>query len=497
MRETCDYLALDLGAASGRAVVGRFDGEKLGLSALHRFPNGPVRVFDSLYWDVLRLFDQVKQALGTYSRRSGGHLDGIGLDTWGVDFALLGRDDSLIENPHHYRDPRTEGMLEVAFQRLPREEIFQYTGVQFMEINTLYQLLAMKLGQDPALDQAHALLMMPDLLNFWLTGVKVCEFTDATTSQFYDPRQRDWARPLLKRLGLPTHILLEVVEPGTVLGPLCPQIAEETGLGGVSVVAPACHDTGSAVAAVPARGRGFAYISSGTWSLMGVEVSEPVINEDSLAFNFTNEGGVGGTFRLLKNITGLWLVQECRRTWAQAGEELSHAQITGLASQAPAFKSLLDPDGHEFLRPGDMPSRIREFCKRTGQPTPESKGEILRCALESLALKYRWVLEKLEIMLGERLQTIHVVGGGSQNQLLGQLTADATERPVIAGPAEATAVGNILMQALARGRISSLSEGREVVRRSCDVAIYEPRATPGWDDAYDSFLRIMNQAAGA
>jgi rhamnulokinase len=493
MKQTSNFLAFDLGAESGRAVVGRFDGEKLELSTLHRFSNGPVQVLNSFYWDVLRLYSEMKQGLAIYRRQVGTELDGIGLDTWGVDFALLGRNDVLLGNPHHYRDPYTEGMLHAAFERVPREEIFQHTGIQFMEINTLYQLLAMKLNADPTLVQAETLLMIPDLFNFWFTGNKVCEFSDATTTQFYDPRQCSWAYSLLERLGLPTHILQSLAQPGSVIGPLRSEFAEDTGLDGTPVIAPACHDTGSAVAAVPARGDGFAYISSGTWSLMGVETTQPVVSADSLRYNFTNEGGVCGTFRLLKNIMGLWLVQECRRTWAQGGAELSYAEIVALASQAPAFGPLLEPDSHDFLRPGDMPSRIQEFCARTGQRLPETKGEIVRCALESLALKYRWVLEKLEIMLERRLPTIHIVGGGSQNQLLCQLAADATQRTVVAGPVEATAMGNILMQALARGRIASLAEGREVIRHSCEVTTYEPRSASGWDDAYARFLTIREQ----
>ena len=493
MNKTSNYLAFDLGAESGRAVVGRFDGNKLELSTAHRFPNGPVKVLGSLYWDVLRLFSELKQGLALYRRQYGSSLDGLGLDTWGVDSALIGRNDALLGNPHHYRDPRTEGMLKAAFARVPREEIFQHTGIQFMEINSLYQLLSMRLSDDPTLEKVEALLMMPDLFNFWLTGIKACEFSDATTTQFYDPRKRDWARPLLEKLGLPTHILQQVVQPGTVLGPLLPEIGEEAGLEGAPVIAPACHDTGSAVAAVPAKGEGFAYISSGTWSLMGVEAPEPVISKDSLAFNFTNEGGVCGTFRLLKNIMGLWLVQECRRTWAQEGEELSYGELTDLAAKAPAFGPLIEPDSHDFLRPGDMPARIRAFCARTGQKTPETRGEIVRSALESLALKYRWVLEKLEIMQARPLQTIHILGGGSQNQLLCQLAADATQRLVIAGPIEATAAGNILMQAIARGHIASLAEGREVVRRSFELATYEPGSAAGWDEAYERFLAIREQ----
>ena len=496
MPKTSNYLAFDLGAESGRAVIGRFDGTHLELATLHRFPNGPIRVFGSLYWDVLGLFQEMKTGLRQYKQEIGEPLESIGVDTWGVDFGLLGPNDELIANPHHYRDPRTEGMMAAALARVPREEIFAATGIQFMEINTLYQLLAMKLRGDPALAQAETLLMMPDLFNYWLTGIKACEFSEATTSQFYDPRQRGWARPLLERLDLPTHMLKDVIEPGTVLGPLHGAISEESGLEGVEVVAPACHDTGSAVAALPATGSSFAYISSGTWSLMGVESPQPIINEDSLNFNFTNEGGVCNTFRFLKNIMGLWLVQECRRTWAQTGDDLSYTELTEMADRAPAFGPLVEPDAHDFLRPGDMPSRIRAFCVQTGQKPPGTRGEIVRCALESLALKYRWVLGKLELLMGRPLETIHIVGGGCQNRLLCQLAADATQRPVVAGPVEATAAGNVLMQALARGRVGTLAEAREVVRRSFEVLTYEPRPPNGWDTAYGRFLTLREQTPG-
>ncbi|NLG48807.1 MAG: rhamnulokinase [Chloroflexi bacterium] len=493
MKQTSNYLALDLGAESGRAIVGRLQDDKLELTPIHRFPNGPVRVLDGYYWDVLRLFAEMQQGLLIYRNQYGSDLDGIGIDTWGVDYGLLDKNGALIGNPRNYRDPRTDGMLQAAFERVPREEIFEATGIQFMQINTLYQLLSMKLSGDEALEQAQTLLMIPDLFNYWFTGVKTCEFSIATTSQFYDPRQRDWATSLLNKMGLPTDILQPIIQPGTIVGNLLPHIAEEAGLHDVPVIAPACHDTGSAVAAVPAHGDDFAYISSGTWSLMGIEATEPIISAESLAFNFTNEGGVCGTFRVLKNIMGLWLVQQCRRTWAQEGEELSYSEITEMAAQAPAFGPLIEPDAHDFLAPGDMPSRIRAFCARTGQRQPETKGEIVRCALESLALKYRWVTEKLEILSGKSLRAIHILGGGSQNQLLCQFAADATQRPVIAGPVEATAMGNVLMQAIARGRLASLAEGREVVRNSCDLLTYEPQTSAAWDDAYGRFLKIREQ----
>ncbi len=494
MARAIGLLAFDLGAESGRAVLGRFDGKKLELSEVHRFPNGPVRVSDSLYWDVLRLWSEMKHGLRLCARKYRTELAGIGVDTWGVDFALLGADDSLLGNPHHYRDPRTEGMMEEAFRRAPREEIFERTGIQFMPLNTLYHLLAMAVHKAPALQVAKTFLMMPDLFNFWLSGRKVCELTDATTTQFYDPREGTWSRPLFENLGLPFHILPEIVPPGTILGPLLPSVSNEVGLlGKVPVIAPACHDTGSAVAAVPARAGDWVYISSGTWSLMGAEITEPIINAQSLTYNFTNEGGVCGSFRFLKNIMGLWLVQECRRTWTQAGEEFSYEELTEMAARAEPFTALVDPDHQAFLRPGDMPARIRAFCERTGQPVPETRGAIIRCALESLALKYRWVLERLEEILGRKLQVIHIVGGGMRNRLLCQLTADATRRPVMAGPAEATAIGNILMQALTLGHIASLEEGREIVRRSFDVVTYEPRDPARWDEAYVRFLKVLEQ----
>jgi rhamnulokinase len=490
MSATGNYLAIDLGAESGRAVIGRYDGERLTLTPIHRFANGPVSVLGSLYWDALRLYSEIKAGLALYRRQVDEPLESIGIDTWGVDMALLDANGQLLANPRHYRDPRTDGILQAAFERVPREEMFEYTGLQFMQFNTLFQLYAMRLAGDPTLDAADALLMMPDLFNYWLTGVRACEFSAATTTQFYDPRRQDWARPLLDKLGLPTGMLQEIVAPGTVLGPLHPTVADEVGLRGVSVIAPACHDTGSAVAAVPAHGADFCYISSGTWSLMGVESPRPVISADTLAFNFTNEGGVCNTFRVLKNIMGLWLVQECRRTWAQEGNELSYSELTAMAAAAPAFGPLVEPDSNDFLRPGGMPERIAAFCARTGQRPPQGKGEMVRCALESLALKYRWGLEKLEQMMGRRLDVIHIVGGGSQNELLCQLTADATQRTVVAGPVEATAAGNVLMQMLAGGRIASLDEGREMVRRSFELGSYEPSPVAGWDEAYGRFLGI-------
>lgn len=495
MTKTANFLAFDLGAESGRAVAGRFDGEQLSLEEVHRFPNGPTRIHDSLHWNVLSLFAGIKNGLAKAAGEDGLELSAAGLDTWGVDFGLLDRAGNLIGNPYHYRDKRTDGMVEKAFEIVPREEIFQQTGIQFMQLNTLFQLLAMARQKSPALEMADTLLMMPDLFNYWLTGQKTCEFTIASTSQCYNMGQGRWATSLLEKLGLPTHIFLDVVQPGTELGLLLPSVAEEVGLaGGIPVIAPGCHDTASAVAAVPVAGsdkNSFVYISSGTWSLVGVEAARPVINEKCLAYNFTNEGGVQNTIRLLKNVTGLWLVQECRRTWARQGEELSYEQLTRLAAGAAPFTALVNSDDVSFLAPGDMPARIRDFCTRTGQTPPGSIGAFVRCALESLALKYRWVVEKLEELTGHPITVIHIVGGGTQNRLLNQFTADATGRPVVTGPVEATAIGNILMQMLAVGQINSLSEGRDLVRRSFPVGTYQPEQPGAWSQAYQRFLKLL------
>lgn len=487
MSAQAHFLAFDLGAESGRAVLGAFDGERLELSELHRFPNGPVRILDTLHWDVLRLFQEMVAGL---AKAAPYDLAGIGVDTWGVDWALLDATGSLVCTPHHYRDRRTEGVMAEVLAQVPRREVFERTGIQFMEINTLYQLYAMSRRQPELLAAARTLLMMPDLLNYWLTGEKVCEFTAATTSQFYDPRARGWATALLGRLGLPHHILAPVVPPGTVLGPLLPAVREEAGVGEVPVIAPACHDTGSAVVAVPAASDDFCYISSGTWALQGVEVRAPVITPATLEHNFTNEGGAGGTFRLLKNIVGLWLVQECRREWAREGRELSYDELTAMAAAAPAFGPLVNPDHADFMPPGDMPARIQAYCRRTGQQVPQSRGEIVRCALESLALRFRAALEQLEEITGRRLGPIHIVGGGCRNSLLNRFAAAATGRQVLAGPVEATAMGNIVVQAVARGYLASLQEGRDLVRRSIDLQVYDPHDTARWDEAYDRFRHL-------
>jgi rhamnulokinase len=483
-------LAFDLGAESGRAVLGLLDGRRLRLEVVHRFPNGPVRTLDTLHWDVLRLHAEMLAGLRRCAAEHGG-IDSVGVDTWGVDFALLGRGGTLLGNPRHYRDPHTEGVMEEAFSRVSRQEVFRQTGLQFMRFNTLFQLLALQRDRSPLLDAAETMLFMPDLFHYFFTGVKVNEFTDASTSQLYDPTARGWAYPLLRAFGLDSRILAAIVPPGTVLGPLRVSVATETGVQPVPVVAPASHDTGSAVAAVPASGESWAYISSGTWSLMGAELAAPLINDQVQRFNFTNEGGVSGTIRFLKNIMGLWLVQGCRRAWERAGQNYTYPDLARLAEAAPPFVSVIDPDDGSFILPASMPAAIAEFCRRTGQPVPAEPGAVVRCALESLALRYRWVLERLEELLGRRLDVIHIVGGGCQNTLLCQLAADACNRPVRAGPVEATAIGNVLVQAIGLRLLGSLADAREVVRESFEVVQYEPRHPAEWQGPYERFLQFL------
>ena len=484
------YLAIDLGAESGRLILGSLEGERLSLEEIHRFPNGPVRIHGHLHWDVLRMWSEILHGLRLAGRKTGG-LASLGVDTWGVDFGLLDDAGNLLGNPYHYRDNRTDGMLETAFERLSRQEIYRQTGIQFMQINSLYQLLAMRLENSPELDCASTLLTMPDLFNFWLTGRKASEFTIATTTQCYNPVAADWAWDVLDALDIPQRLFQPLVQPGIVLANLRSDVAREGELASLPVVAVGSHDTASAVAAVPAESSRIVFISSGTWSLVGSETTRPVISEQSLSFNFTNEGGIGGSFRFLKNISGLWLVQEFRRAWAAAGQEYSYADLTRLAAEAPSFRSLVDPNSAVFLSPGEMPGRIRGYCKERGQPVPETVGEFVRCALESLALAYRKTIGQLEQALGYPLEAVHIVGGGSLNRLLNQFTADATGKLVIAGPVEATAIGNLLVQAMALGRLSSLAEARQLVRRSFPLEVFEPGQREVWEEAYRRWLKLQ------
>ncbi|NLG38023.1 MAG: rhamnulokinase [Clostridiales bacterium] len=485
-----NYLAFDLGASSGRAILGTLNDGKLSLRELHRFENVPVKIGAHLYWDTPGIFNELKNGLRAYARLDAGPLSGVGIDTWGVDFGLLDHNDELIGNPIHYRDDQTDGMMEKVFERISRREIYRTTGIAFMRINTLYQLAGMKERGSVSLANASTLLFMPDLLAWMLTGKKGTEYTIASTSQLLDVEGLAVSAPILKALGIPESLFSPIVQPGTLRGPLLQSIAEETLVGDVPVYAVAGHDTASAVVAVPAEGSRHAYLSSGTWSLMGIENDAPVVSDDSLEWNFTNEGGAFGKYRILRNIMGLWIIQECRREWSRQGEKVSFDALTQQAAEALPFKALINPDDDRFFAPGDMPGKVREYCRETGQSVPETRGEIVRCVLESLALRYRWCMERLERLSGQSLDRLHIVGGGIQNRLLCQLSASAIGRPVIAGPIEATAIGNILMQAAADGELSGLAEIRETVRRSFAPETYHPNDKPAWDAAYERFLEI-------
>jgi len=487
------YLAVDLGAESGRVMAGIWNGKKLQLEEINRFPNGAVALGETIRWDVLRLWAEIQNGLTLAGKKFGKQIVSVGADTWGVDFVLLNQQDEILGQPYHYRDARTRGALERTFQKVPRAEIFAQSGLQFMELNSLYQLLAWQEHSPAILDAADTLLFLPDFLHWAMCGVKKAEFTIASTSQFVHPLRRDWSLPLLKKLGLPTHFLPKIVPPGTTLGKFRKSLAERTGLVGVKVVAPPSHDTASAVAGVPTANTGkanWAYISSGTWSLMGVEVNKAALSPRALELNMTNEGGIDGTYRLLKNIMGLWLVQQCKRSFDAAGKKYDYAQLAALAAKAKPLRSIVNLNDPRFLNPPDMPKAIQEFCRETKQPIPKTEGELIRCAYESLALKYREVLGSLEALTGEPIEVIHIVGGGSQSQLLNQFAAAACQRPVVTGPVEATAMGNLLTQIRADGELGSLAEMREVVRASSSVQRYDPAA---WNEAAERFAEIRRR----
>lgn len=418
------------------------------------------------------------------------HPESIAFDTWGVDFGLLSPDGSILGLPYAYRDSRTEGAVEEFFKKIPRRRVYELTGIQFLPFNSLFQLFSMKRDNSPLLEASSDLLFMPDLFNYLFTGKKKTEFTFATTSQLYNPRQKDWDDELFAALGVPKSIMQEVVKPGTQIGILNQAVCRETGMSEMPVVAVASHDTGSAVAAVPAQGEDWAYISSGTWSLIGVEVKQPIINDQALDLNFTNEGGIQGTFRFLKNIVGFWPLQECRRAWASK-RLYTYDELTEMAISAQPFRELVDFDWPGFLNPPDMPEAIRQYCKKTGQRTPESEAEFVRSILESLAVKYRLTLDQLKQISPNPLRRIHIIGGGAQNRLLNQFTANATGLPVIAGPVEATSAGNIIVQALCSGKVSSFSEMREVIRNSFRLERYEPEQSSEWDSACERFRNIV------
>ena len=472
-------LAVDLGAESGRVMAVEYDGRSFHLQELHRFPNTTVTVRGTLHWDFLRLWRDIQNGIEKGKEVQPASL---GVDTWAVDFGLLDSQGHLIGNPVHYRDGRTEGMMECVFSRVPKRDVFAGTGIQFMPINTLYQMMSLVESRSPQLQIADTFLTAPDLLNYWLTGEKVCEFSNATTTQMLSARSGNWAVDLLNRLSIPTHILPEVVPPGTRLG----------SYEGISVIAPACHDTGSAVAAVPAQSENVAYVSSGTWSLVGLEVEKPVIDEVAFRANVTNEGGVYGTYRLLKNVMGLWIWQQCRATWQQQGEEYSYHELTAMAEAAEAHTAVINPNASVFLSPGDHPQRIRTLCQQSGQPVPETKGAIVRAVLEGLALAYRDVVATLTAVSGRQVEVIHIVGGGSQNELLNQMAADATGLPVVAGPTEATVIGNALVQLITLDELKDIHEARQLVARMEGLKRYEPGNTAGWDEAYTLYKKLLS-----
>jgi rhamnulokinase len=481
-----NVLAFDLGASNGRAVLGQFDGEKLQTVDIHRFPNDPVRVQQRLHWDILRLLHEIKQGL----LQNHHTIESIGIDTWGIDFGLIGANGELLGNPYHYRDAQTQGIMEEVWQFLSKEEIFRLTGIQHMQINTLYQLYAMRKANSPLLNQAETLLLIPELLRYFLTGERHSEWSIASTTQLCNPHARTWDMELIKRLGLPTHLFLNPVAPGTATGTLLPSVSEEVGIAELPVIAVAEHDTASAVVAVPAEREDFAYLSSGTWSLVGTEISQPILSQQAMEWNVTNEGGINGTTRLLQNATGLWLIQECRRAWRNEGKHISFEDEGTLITQAQPCKALINSDHLMFISPPHMPKQIQLYCKETGQAVPETEGEILRSIVESLALRYRMVLEKIEQLVQKRFAGLHVVGGGAQHKQLCQYTANALARPVWAGQRESAAIGNILVQYQALGHISNIRQARQIVRNSFPIVTYEPTDTAMWDDTYAKFLKL-------
>ena len=469
-------IAIDLGATSGRVMDVAFDGARLQLREIHRFPNIPVQTPSSLHWDVLRLWREITIGIAAVNDAAS-----IGLDCWGVDYALLDSAGELLANPYHYRDPRTNGALEWVFERMPRREIFARTGIQFMPLNALYQLAASIRDGSPLLDHAAAMLTIADLFNYWLTGSKTCEFTEATTMQLYNPALADWDREIMAAVGIPTDILTPIAQPGTTIGTYQ----------GIDVILPACHDTGSAVVAMPSTSENVAYLSSGTWSLLGLELDKPIISDAAYDANVTNEGGFEGAWRLLKNIMGLWLVDQCRATWKAAGRDYSFAQLTAMVESARAFNAFIDPDDPVFLPPGDMPARIIDYCRRTGQPTPQNDADVIANVYVSLAYKYRYVLEQLIAVSGREVDLLHIIGGGSQNARLNQMTANAIGRPVVAGPAEATATGNAIVQLIAIGELGGVAEARAMLSGAGDLARFAPQNSAAWDEHYDRFRALL------
>ncbi|MCX7942642.1 MAG: rhamnulokinase [Dictyoglomaceae bacterium] len=488
--EERQFLAFDLGAESGRALVGILKEDKLVVEEIHRFVNRPVEILGRLYWNVPQIFQEIKEGINkAFSKYP--HIESIGIDTWGVDFGLVTKEGYLAGLPVCYRDHRTDGILEKAFKVMPRERIYELTGIQIMQINTLFQLYSMVLENSSLFKSAYKLLFMPDLFNFMLTGEMKTEFSIATTSQLYNPIKDSWEEEIFERFRIPIEIMPELEMPGKEIGKISESIRREFNIKDISVISPCGHDTACAVASVPAEGEDWAYLSSGTWSLMGVELKEPIINKDSLEANFTNEGGVNKTFRFLKNIMGLWLLQSVRRIWMKEGIEFTYSEITKMAEEEKPFRFFINPDDSSFLNPPNMVLAIREYCEKTGQKIPETKGEIARCILESLAFRYKEVFESLEKIIGRKIKILHIVGGGSQNALLSQFTANVLGIPVMTGPVEATAIGNIMIQAISRGAIKDLSSGRRIIRNSFEPIIYYPKDTEIWEREYKRYKEVI------
>lgn len=484
-------LAFDFGASSGRAILGTIENGVLKTEEMHRFSNDPVEINGMFHWDILRLFFEIKQ--GILKCVNAGHKDisSIGIDTWGVDVGFLDASGRLLGNPVHYRDNITNGIMEKAFQVMPANDLYAKTGIQFIKFNTVFQLHAMKLAEYPPYQQAKTMLFTPDLLNYFLTGEKKTEYTIASTSQMLDAQQRNWCKEVVDAFEINPDILCGIVQPGTIVGRLTDALAEELGCGNIPVVAVTSHDTASAVVSVPAEGSNYAYISCGTWSLLGVELDQPILNEKSFDAAFTNEGGAFGKIRFLKNIMGLWLIQECKRHWDRRGQVKSFAELETLGRAEKGFVSFINPDDDMFMAPKEMPERIAEYCKKTGQEVPQTQGQFVRCIMQSLALKYRYSIEHLEKVIGRPIETINMVGGGIKDKMLCQFTAEATGRKVITGPTEATGMGNLLIQAYALGEVKSLEEIRQVVRNSTPVTEYLPDNREQWDQAYERFLKII------
>ena len=489
---TRNFLAFDLGASSGRAILGTISDNKLSLKEIHRFENQMVEINGSFYWNIFSLFGELKTGLKKCVRDFGIQPESVGVDTWGVDIALLDRNGMIVGLPYAYRDPRTDKAMEEFFKLIPKEELYLMTGIQLMQFNTLFQLYAYKRDCSPLLEIAKDILFIPDALGYLFSGVKKNEFSIASTSQFLKPGKLEYEQRLFDAIDFDINMMQDIVLPGTILGNIKPEIQKETGSTSIPVVAVAAHDTASAIASVPATGRNWAYISSGTWSLMGIESDQPLISEAIQKLNFTNEGGVEGTIRFLKNIMGLWLLQECRRTWS-ADHNYSWPEMVEMSKKAKPFKCMIDPDAHEFLNPGDMPAAIAAFCLKTGQPAPETHGEVIRTIFESLALKYRATLDSIRAVSTTPIDKIHIIGGGANNELLCQYASNATNLPVYAGPTEATAIGNIMMQAKALGAVSSLVEIRQMVFDSFDSKIFTPVDGDRWDVEYQKFKNFITE----